>query len=237
MKVPERIGAFFDLDGTLLASPSLEWRFIRYLAKRDEIGARSAIRWLRQFAARMVAGDVHGATYGNKCYLAGVPESAVENWAEMVAQDVRHLFGAGRDTVRWHIERGHQIVLISGTLAPLAQKIAGHLPGEVDVHATEVEVKAGCFTGRVLGPHVAGTEKARIVRTAAVRWGLDLAQSHAYGNETADVPMLESVGSPVAVNPSWWLRRTAGIRGWPIESWEEGGGMKAIRKVEFTGAL
>ena len=54
MNSPERIGAFFDLDGTLLQSPSLEWRFITWLAARDKIGSGEIGRWLGCFAKTFV---------------------------------------------------------------------------------------------------------------------------------------------------------------------------------------
>ncbi len=68
---PETAGAFFDLDGTVLAAPSLEWRFIGYLLERDEISARLVGRWLAGFAGNFWR-DLRGATEGNKRYLCGI---------------------------------------------------------------------------------------------------------------------------------------------------------------------
>ena len=75
----ERIGAFFDLDGTLLGPPSLEWRFINYLLSIDAIGTANVARWLAE-AAKHLLRDPRGAKFGNKCYLAGIPESVVTDW-------------------------------------------------------------------------------------------------------------------------------------------------------------
>ena len=63
--------AFFDLDGTLLAHPSLERRFIRYLLKRGELGLVNGWRWLAEFLLR-IGVDRIAATEGNKKYLEQV---------------------------------------------------------------------------------------------------------------------------------------------------------------------
>ena len=68
MTRPEAIGAFFDLDGTVFAPPSLERRFIAYL---DEIGELRAGNWLRHFAKKLTRNPL-GALFHNKHYLTGL---------------------------------------------------------------------------------------------------------------------------------------------------------------------
>ncbi len=79
MSSAEKIGAFFDLDGTLIAPPSLEWRFIGFLLARDTLGTVDVARWLGHFAKKILP-DPRGATLGNKRYLAGLRESLAEEW-------------------------------------------------------------------------------------------------------------------------------------------------------------
>jgi HAD superfamily hydrolase (TIGR01490 family) len=222
MSSPEKIGAFFDLDGTLLREPSLEWRFLAYLLERDEIRTANVARWLAH-AARTVFIDPRRATHANKHYLAGIPESVVADWVDAFAAEAFPGFPEGIGRVDWHFERGHQIFFVTGTLAPLARAFACRLPCHVAISATEIEVLDQHFTGRLAGPHMDLGAKARAVREWAAARNLDLAQSYAYGNQVSDAPMLEAVGSPVAVNPSWRLARVARKRRWTICSWSDPG--------------
>jgi HAD superfamily phosphoserine phosphatase-like hydrolase len=220
MNAPGEIGAFFDLDGTLLAPPSLEWRFIGYLLERDEIRTVNVARWAAQ-SVRTFLRDPRGAVLANKYYLAGIHESVIEEWEKTIAPGSLPLLGDGIDLVHWHLERRHRVVLVTGTLALLAHAITWHLPCGVEVRATELEIKAGRFTGRLSGAHLSYQEKARVVRQEAAACNFDLARSFAYGNERSDERMLEAVGHPAAVNASWQLARVARKRGWAVYSWTD----------------
>ena len=94
MNSPGKIGAFFDLDGTLLAPPSLEWRFIGYLLERDEITTKNVARWVVQSAKAVLNGG-RRAVLANKNYLAGIHESVVEEWANTIAHGSLPLFVGG----------------------------------------------------------------------------------------------------------------------------------------------
>jgi len=225
MNAPGRIGAFFDLDGTLLAPPSLEWRFIGYLMARDEIRTANVARWAAQ-SAKTFLGSGRGAVLANKYFLAGIHESVVGEWEKTVAPGSLPLLVDGIDRVQWHLERRHRVVLVTGTLAPLARAIASHLPCGVEVRATELEIGNGRFTGRVSGAHLSFEEKARVIREDAAGCHLDLIQSFAYGNEMSDARMLEAVGNPAAVNAPWRLEREAQKRGWTIYRWTDSRGIK-----------
>ncbi|HXQ24950.1 MAG TPA: HAD family hydrolase [Candidatus Acidoferrales bacterium] len=214
MSLPEKIGAFFDLDGTLVPAPSLEWRFIGHLLARDQIGGADIARWLARFAKTLLR-DPHDATIGNKLYLAGSRESLAIDWANSVGPGSPELFAGGIERVAWHVAQGHRVFLVSGTLACLAHVVAQRLPGPIEVCATELEVRDGRWTGRLAGEHMSGQAKARTVRSVAARFGLSLWESYAYGNSITDLPMLDSVGHPVAVNPPARLRRIARSEGWP----------------------
>ncbi len=122
MNSPGKIGAFFDLDGTLLAPPSLEWRFIGYLLERDEITTKNVARWVAQSAKAVLNGG-RRAVLANKNYLAGIHESVIAEWANTIADGSLPLFVEGIDRVQRHLERGHRVVLVTGTLAPLAHAI------------------------------------------------------------------------------------------------------------------
>ncbi len=219
------IGAFFDLDGTLLAAPSLEKRFFFYLVRRGELGATHATRWLAQFI-RLAPGNWRRATEGNKAYLAGLSTALADEWAAFAGSKALPWFEKGLRCLEWHAQRGDQIFIVSGSLAPLARRVVRQLPVRAEVCATELESSDGCWTGRVRGEHVSCTAKMAAVRRIAAQYDVSLANSFAYGNCLSDRAMLETVGNPGAVNPSARLEWLAAQRGWPVLGW------RAIRKSE-----
>ena len=76
-----------------------------------------------------------------------------------------------------------------------------------------------CCTGQLSGPAVGEEEKARLVNEFAEREGIDLSQSYAYGDSHADLPMLNAVGHPVAINPDAALNKAAEREGYAINAW------------------
>ena len=238
---PKNIGAFFDLDGTLLPPPSLEWRFISYLLERDEITTAHVARWLAHFATAILR-NPRQALHANKHYLAGINTSRANDWAHALApasthQDSLPLFDEGLQRINWHHAQGHQIFLITGTLAPLAKIVAAQISrriqAPIEVQATKLEVSQQVWhshswlcsdaqwTGRLTTQHMSHKTKSRVLKALAAIHNLDLTQSYAYGNTIADIPMLESVGHPQAVNPTKRLKQIAHHHRWPILNWQE----------------
>src|SRR5271155_5804185 len=187
----ETAGAVFDLDGTQLGAPSLDWRFIGYLLERDEISGGQVGRWLALFAGSFWH-DLHGATEGNKRYLCGIGEALVDEWEqspelEFYCGDSAPFFEAGLQQIVWHRAQGHCLFIVSGTLAPLARAVARRLgaliSAEIEVCATELEIAAGgagIWNGRICGEHMSGGAKLRAVTEFAGRHGVDLSRSYAY---------------------------------------------------------
>jgi HAD superfamily hydrolase (TIGR01490 family) len=228
----QKIGAFFDLDGTLVAPPSLEWQFIGYLLGREAMGGKEIGRWLARCAKDFLR-DPRAAASGNKQYLAGLRESLVKDWAASLAPDSLQLFPAGVERVAWHFAQGHRVFLISGTLKPLAHVAARRLPWPVEICTTELEARHGFWTGQLVGEHVSGEAKARAIREFATRYGLALWDSFAYGNSIMDLPMLDSVGHRLAINPPSRLRRIARTEGWQSCDWAK---LAAIEATTATTA-
>ena len=219
MNSSAQIGAFFDLDGTLLAPPSLEWRFVGYLLARDQIRSRNLARWLGHFAATVFRSPL-AAIEGNKRYLSGLQESLAADWSNSHAACDLPFFPQGLARMAWHHAQQHQIFLVTGTLAPLARAIASQFPCPVEIFATELEVRDRHWTGQLASNHRSGETKARTLRAIAAQRNLALSHSFAYGNQMADLPMLESVGHPVAVNPSPRLANRARKHRWSICRWD-----------------
>jgi HAD superfamily hydrolase (TIGR01490 family) len=214
------IGAFFDIDGTLSPPPSLEWRFASYLLAHHEIRVTNTIRWLAQGVKALLPGT-NSALGANKYYLAQVQESAVADWENSLAAvspgvDPLPLFAEGIERISWHLAQGHRVFFVSGTLVPLAHIFGKRFRSAVGVCATELEVRDGRLTGRLVGKHLSGGAKAHAILKLARKCDLSLACSYAYGNDVADGPMLSAVGHAVAVNPSKPFARLAKDRGWQV---------------------
>jgi HAD superfamily phosphoserine phosphatase-like hydrolase len=251
------IAAFFDLDGTLTALPSLERRFIRMLRSRRAIPARNYFFWLRE-AARLLPHGITAVWHANKMYLRGVrslPESdgrddaifprhksGQQTEGQAPAPSSRRtrqnprlpvpaFFAEAIERVEWHAKQGHTIVIVSGTLEPLASAAAlslllrlavGGSTHLIGVCATKLEEAEGRWTGQVVGEATFGEAKARAVECIAREMKLDLKKSYAYGDSVNDRWLLEAVGRPAAVNPSRELGRIARRRGWPVLCWDRG---------------
>jgi len=225
-----RIAAVFDIDGTLLPPPSMELRLIAHLALHVEIRIGAVGKWLRSLVAhifRMSRGIANKSARPlmldeNKTYLQGVRISAVEEW---IARECAELefFSEALEIVDWHRRRGHAIVLISGTLAPLARAVAALLTpdSEIFVRATELECDSGRWTGRIEGDAICGqTKETALARLAAERH-FDLSWSYAYADSLKDRWLLGAVGHPIAVNAGPRLAQHARRCGWRLANWND----------------
>ena len=95
-------------------------------------------------------------------------------------------------------------------MRPIAEEL-----GISDVIATRMVVEDGRYTGEV-AYYAAGPTKAGAARDLAKERDYDLSSSYAYSDSISDIPLLEAVGHPTAVNPDRGLRRIATERGWPV---------------------
>jgi HAD superfamily phosphoserine phosphatase-like hydrolase len=250
-EVKEVIAAFFDLDGTLVAPPSLESRLFRTLRYRREIRAKNYLFWLRE-ALRLMPRGINAILHANKMYLRGLKsfdergegDGDVSSWhtdghqAEGQASapprrtprlPVPTFFAQAIETVAWHAKQGHEIVLISGTLEPLARGAARAMEAELAargiavaarVIATRLEEKDGKITGKILDEAMFGEAKARAAKRLAGEMRLDLGRCYAYGDSLNDRSLMVLVGQPAAVNPSSDFASIAHTHGWPVLHWE-----------------
>jgi HAD superfamily hydrolase (TIGR01490 family) len=217
------IAAFFDLDGTLMAMPSLEKRFVWMLRYRRLIGIRNYFLWFLE-AARLIPRGINQIMHANKTYLRGVSVH------EAASLSVPSFHVEAVERMAWHAKRGHLLVIVSGTLEILAERAARELEAElgarelactIRVCATSLEQNDGRWTGRVVGEAMFGEAKALAIRRVAAEEDLDLRRCFAYGDSSSDRWMLDAVGRPTAVNPSNDLGRIARRNDWTVLRWEE----------------
>jgi HAD superfamily hydrolase (TIGR01490 family) len=118
------------------------------------------------------------------------------------------------DLMELHRALGRKVYIVSSSAEEVVRPLAERL-GQLNVIATKAKTEDGKYTGE-LEFYCYGPNKATAIEEVAEREGIDLAGSYAYSDSATDLPMLEAVGHPVAVNPDRDLRREAEKRGWQI---------------------
>lgn len=211
------IVAFFDMDHTLLRESSGRL-YLKYLL---QIGHLSLWHWL--VIMFYVAGYVIGITdFPRLMSLIMVRVAATgeaeawrlsDAWFEVMLQ--HYIAERGRERVVWHQGQGHHVAIVSAS-TPYAVSPVAHSLG-IDYLATRLETVGGLFTGRLIEPACYGAGKVALAAAYAEKRGARLDCSYFYSDSHADLPLLEVVGHPVAVNPSSKLARIAAQRGWPVE--------------------
>ena len=149
---------------------------------------------------------------------------------EQLAEDSREMFSDlilaqsfpdAMRRVRAHRAAGHRTLLITGALDVVIEPLR---PLFDDIVCARLGVHDGRYTGELTDvPPTGETRAASLARYAAAN-DLSLSDAVAYADSTSDLPMLEAVGFPVAVNPEPKLASLARRRGWLVELWERAPG-------------
>jgi HAD superfamily hydrolase (TIGR01490 family) len=127
---------------------------------------------------------------------------------------VPYVYDEARVLLDAHRTAGEDVIIVSASGHEMVGPI-GALLGAALVIATRMEIAEGCYTGQIEF-YAYGPAKAERVRELAGERGYRLADCSAYSDSITDLPMLEAVGHPHAVNPDRELRRLARLRGWPV---------------------
>lgn len=231
--------AFFDIDRTLVVGTALERCFLQQawregvltpaaLWRNVPAGLQALRLWPGPSSGRMrmppglslLTRLRYAFLSGNKAYLRGLALASARRVAVHAfhSRVLGRLSDRARETLAWHRAAGRPIVLLTGTLDFLGEPLRAYLQADW-LLAAEPEVHQGLLTGRLREPHPYGMFKRDLLQRFAGEHGLDLAASYGYADHHTDVPFLEALGHPVAVNPDGALRRLARQRGWRIEDW------------------
>lgn len=209
--------AAFDLDGTLIAGYSASVVYRDRLRNLD-IGIGELLRTTGAALDTQLRGADVGALMDVAVRgLAGRREDEVLEWGQrLFRQEIASMiYGEARGILAAHRRAGHTIVMATSATPYQAAEVAADLDIE-DVLCTAPEVVDGMLTGALTTPPLWGPAKATALAEYAAGRGADLSAAFAYSNGAEDVPMLESVGHPVALNPDRGLTRHARRRGWPV---------------------
>ncbi len=217
----QRAAAFYDLDGTLV-NGNIVHAYLYYALRLPKV---------RQRIARLAAAAIFSPAYAltelvsrslfNRLFYTsyrGISRDRLQLMGREVAQKaiMPRLYLEARRKLEKGRELGLLQVLVSGSLDMVLNPLTEEL--QIDhliTNRLEFD-KQGRASGRLLPPVLAGKAKERAIREFALQKGIDLSRSYAFGDSKADLPMLEAVGFPCAVNPQRDLLQIAQQRNWPI---------------------
>ncbi len=211
--------AFFDLDKTVIAKSST-LAFGRPFYQGGLVNRRAVLKSTYAQFVYLIAGadadDMDRMRDYLKQLCTGWDVAQVRAIVEETLHDLIDplVYDEAVSLIEEHKAAGRRVVIVSSSGEEVVGPI-GELVGADEVIATRMVVADGKYTGEIefysYGPH-----KAEAMRAIAERNGWDLAECYAYSDSATDLPMLEAVGHPVAVNPDKALRRVATERGWPV---------------------
>ena len=212
--------AFFDLDRTLIAGSSA-FTFAIAAWRKDMVPsgqfAKDALGAIA-FKLRGDAGEegvakvreriLHAVVGSRQQDLVALNETIMPKLLSKVRPEARTLLES-------HTQRGHATYIVSAAPVEIVEPLAQAL-GMTAGLGTRAVVDDGIYTGELAGPFCYGPGKVDAIREVAHWEGFDLSRCYAYSDSASDLPMLEAVGHPVAVNPDGRLGAAAAVRGWPV---------------------
>jgi HAD superfamily hydrolase (TIGR01490 family) len=218
MNERKRIGAFFDFDGTLIDAESGRIGF-KYLYDMKEIPFFFLLKVLASdflYQRNLISDTRMAATMLQFYKKRDLKVFEAEADAFYHTHLKPHLAPTILAMLSRHRREGHTLVLISASIRYMLKPAVKDL-GFGHLLCTDLETGAdGTLTGNPKGPICIADQKRVAAVALSNRIGIDMDQSYAYGNHHSDIPLLEAVGNPIAVEPSLTLKKHAQKKNWPI---------------------
>ena len=212
--------SYFDVDGTLVTTNLVHPTLFYLQNQPTPLHSLAKVGRALLKAPWMALAEMKDRRLFNELLFSsfeGMSEDRLLLLAEETFEKVMKpkLYKGARDLVQTSLDKGHEVILVSGALDFLMVLLKDHL-GATGIIANRLEIHDLYATGKLLRPVVAGPEKARLIREHARAGGHDLDECFAYSDSYSDVPMLSVVGHPAAVNPDRKLTQLAEAYHWPI---------------------
>ena len=231
MALTAKRAAFFDVDNTLIRGSTI------YFLGR---GMYQRGYFTKKDISRFVLANLRFRLTGkeNKEEIARFQKSATDfigghsvKDIEAIGQEIYDeyvspaIWQGTIEIAQKHLSSNEEVWLVTAAPEDMAVLIAKRL-GLTGALGSKAEIKDGAYTGAMLGALLHGKEKVIAVQDLAQRTGLDLAECYAYSDSHNDLPLLQCVGHPSAINPDAILGLRAMAEGWPIYD---------FRKARFIG--
>lgn len=237
-----KVVAFFDVDNTLMRGSSL------YFLSR---GMYQRGFFTKKDISNFIVANLRYRLSGveNKEEIAKVQAAACEFFRghsvdviekmgiEVYDEHVSPALWAGTiEIANEHLAADREVWLVTASPKDLADLISERL-GFTGALGTVAETKDGVYTGKIIGQLLHGPNKAIAIRELANLRGIDLARSYAYSDSHHDIPLLEAVGNPRAINPDSTLQTYAMNKRWPIHDFRRARVLKKISAPILSKAL
>lgn len=216
------VAAYFDLDGTLLNASSEKTLTAHLTRKRPWRIPWGSLAWTTGFFGNLLRGRAVYDAARNRGHLSLTTWELLTTYSEYLAQEKlkQHIPEQAWQRLQWHREQGHRLILVSATVAPMAEAM-GRVLGMDAVYGCGPHHRQGRLSGSERGWSVPRRKgKIPVVELDAKLNGHDLSQCFAYGNTLADSWFMALCGHPIAVNPERSLRQHATNLGWDIMEWK-----------------
>jgi len=218
---PENIGAFFDIDNTIMRGASI-YHLARGLFARKILSATDLANFAIAQGKFLTYGsenlsDMARITENALSFVTGRSVAEVTALSEEIFDEIMadKIWPGTVQLAHMHRAAGHQVWLVSAAPIELANIIATKL-GLSGAIATVSEIENGIYTGKLKNPPMHGEQKALAVARLAKENDINLDHSFAYSDSSNDIPLLNSVGNPTAINPDSALRNYATANNWPV---------------------
>ena len=217
----KEVAAYFDLDGTLLNASS-EKTLTGFLAKRRPWRIPHAtVAWTLGTTFGLLTGKAPYDALRNRGHLSLASWRLLERYSEEIATThLKPKISQGAlERLEWHRNQGHRLVLVTATVAPMAEAMARVL-GMDEVYGCGPAIRTGWLSGSERGWSVPRRKgKVPIVEQDAEKHGHDLSKCYGYGNTLADSWFMRICGHAIAVNPESSLEQFAKTNDWEIVHW------------------
>jgi HAD superfamily hydrolase (TIGR01490 family) len=233
--------AFFDLDRTLMAGSSA-YHFGRAMYRAGQMSRRQIARdAIDQVRFRLQGASDAAVNVLLDRVLAGIEGRRVVDLRrltpDVLAGILPRVYPQMLAVVREHQDEGRPAYIATAASQPAAEILAQALAMDGAI-GTRWEIEDDVYTGRLDGPFAYGEGKAKALRDFADANGIDLTSCWAYTDAASDLPMLEAVGHPVAVNPDAELAEIAKREGWDVLRFEKlGGRLRVAAAVAVAAAV
>jgi len=212
--------AIFDLDNTLLGGDS-DYLWGAYLVAEGLVDGDYYQRENQRFYEEYRQGNLDIYEFLNfslRPLIENPPNRLLTLRERFIAEKIRPIIlPAARALIDHHRQQGHRLLIITATNRFITEPIAAAL-GVEHLLATDPECINGRYTGRVAGTPTFREGKVIRLKEWLAKNGANIADSWFYSDSHNDLPLLETVSHPVAVDPDDTLRQHAEMKGWPVIS-------------------